>query len=341
MPLETVAVARHAMATRFEIVLEGDDPMRLRAAGELALDEIETVEAQLSLYRASSEVANINAYAADGAVRVESGLFRLLKHARELHRVSMGAFDITIAPLVRCWGFMKGAGAIPEPAAIDAARACSGMDKVVLNDTKRTIRFTTPGAMLDFGAIGKGHALDRAAEVLREAGVENAFLHGGTSTVYALGHPSGSESWKVAVKFPVPDPSQTPGEVPDDMIAIVPLKDEGFSVSAVWGKSFQSGGRHYGHVLDPRSGEPVNHALLSAVVLPSATDTDALSTALLVLGEGGHDLLAREAPGIRSLVVLRGAEGRIEVEANDFPLEPAWNAMLRGKNSVEKENASG
>jgi FAD:protein FMN transferase len=340
MPIESVAVARHAMATRFEIVLEGEDAMELRAAGEEALDEIERLENQLSLYRSCSEVANINACAADGGVRVETGLYRLLKHARELHELSAGTFDITIAPLVRCWGFMGGSGAIPEPAALARARSLSGMDKVLLNDVKRTIRFTTPGAMLDFGGIGKGYALDRAAEVLREAGIQSAFLHGGTSTVFALGRPAASDSWKVAVKFSDPDRTVESGNLPDDLIAIIPLKDEGFSVSAIWGKSFQTSGRHYGHVLDPRSGEPVSSALLSAVVLPSATDTDALSTALLVLGAGGHGILAAGQPELRTLVVTRGAEGVLNVESNGLPLEPAWEIKRRGKNSVEKESLS-
>src|SRR6266403_2201953 len=133
--MQTIAVARNAMATRFEIVLHGKNPVALRAAGEEALDEIEHVEALLSLYRPTSEIAHVNARAAREAVRVSPGVFRLLQRALELHR-----------------------------------------------------------------AIGKGHALERAAEFLREAGVASAFLHGGTSTAYGLGHPPEGEGWKVAVE---------------------------------------------------------------------------------------------------------------------------------------------
>jgi thiamine biosynthesis lipoprotein len=98
------------MATRFEIVLHGENEVRLRAAAEEALDEIERLEAQLNLYQPTSEISHINARAAFELVRVEPSLFRLLQHARRLSQETEGAFDITVAPLMRCWGFMRGTG---------------------------------------------------------------------------------------------------------------------------------------------------------------------------------------------------------------------------------------
>src|SRR6185436_12336620 len=101
-----VTLACNAMATRFEIVLHGDNPVALRAAGEEALREIERLEAQLSLYRPASEIFHLNARAAREPVKVSPALFALLQRAKRLHEETDGAFDITIAPLVRCWGFM-------------------------------------------------------------------------------------------------------------------------------------------------------------------------------------------------------------------------------------------
>ena len=103
---EPVTLARHAMATRFEIVLHGTNSVSLRAAGEEALDEVDRIEALLSLYRPSSEIAHINARAAREPVRVSPEVFQLLQRAQTLSAATGGAFDITIAPLVRCWGFM-------------------------------------------------------------------------------------------------------------------------------------------------------------------------------------------------------------------------------------------
>ena len=113
--MQTVAVARHAMATRFEIVLHGGDPVALRAAGEEALAEIDRIEAQLSLYQPTSETSHLNACAAREPVRVTPNLFRLLQQSQKLHQETGGAFDITIAPLIRCWGFMGGTGQMPQP----------------------------------------------------------------------------------------------------------------------------------------------------------------------------------------------------------------------------------
>ena len=307
--MTTITLALHAMATRFEIVLHGDNPAALRAAGEEALRQVEQLEAQLSLFRAGSEIAHLNACAAKKSVRVTPSLFALLQHAQNLCEETGGAFDITVAPLVRCWGFMGGDGRFPRPEEVAEARAKVGLALVRLNPADFTVQFARAGVMLDLGAIGKGYAVERAAEVLREAGVGSALVHGGTSTVQALGMPPGEEFWKIAIETPSPGP-----DAPPTLLATVPLKDEAMSVSGVWGNSFQVGGRTYGHIIDPRTGEPAIGTVLAAVVLPSATETDALSTALLTVGAAGHDAIATLRPGMKTLVVSESG-GQLHVEA--------------------------
>ena len=310
-----ISLALHAMATRFEIVLHGDRPAALRAAGEEALAEIERLEAQLSLFRASSEIAHLNARAAKEPVRVTPSLFALLRHAQTLHRESDGAFDITIAPLVRCWGFRDGTGHLPEPEALAEARRKVGMSLVHLELKDFTVRFAREGVMLDLGAIGKGYAIERAAEILHEASVTSALLHGGTSTVQAIGHPPDAETWKVAVANPQPEAAPA-------LLATVELKDEAMSVSGIRGKFFQAGGQTFGHILDPRTGQPATGTVLAVVVLPSATESDALSTALLTLGPQGHEKIAALRSRMRTLVAAE-ANGRLRVEARGITCEPA------------------
>lgn len=315
--MPTVAVARNAMATRFEIVMHGGDPVSLRAAGDEALDEIDRLEAQLSLYRPGSEIARVNAHAAGRPVKVSPRVFKLLRTAGKLQRETAGAFDISIAPLVRCWGFMGNTCKMPDEQALAEARAAVGMEFVEFDEDEFTVRFKRPGMMLDLGAIGKGYALERAAELLREAGITSALLHGGTSTVCAIGRPPHSNHWKVAVEYP---PRQTPADRPE-FLAAVELRDEAMSVSAVWGRAFEVGGKILGHVMDPRTGRPVMGAMLSAVALPSATETDALSTALLVAGAEGHDRIASLRPGMRTLVISPGAGGSgIQVTSRGIPV---------------------
>ncbi len=381
--MEPVTLARHAMATRFELVLHGANPVALRAAGEAALDEIERLEGVLSLYRPSSEIANVNALAADMPVRVSVPVFRLIQQALELARETGGAFDVTIGPLMRCWGFMADSGRVPNADELAEARARVGWQFVELDPGEFTVRFGRPGMMLDLGAIGKGYAIDMAVDLLREAGVESALIHGGTSSIYAIGHPPEAPAWKVAVRGPEdsaelergpgsheprtrtarPHPAPIPqcgietnlrgGEVHGELkpapfhancgqepgtsgragaplpaaetvpfqgrrasesapyllvpeaVADLPtysLRDMALSVSAVWGKSFQTADKRYGHVIDPRTGQPAGDAVLAAVSLPSTTETDALSTALLTLGRTGVAEIVRCRPEANCLV---------------------------------------
>jgi thiamine biosynthesis lipoprotein len=284
------------MATRFEIALHGENPVALRAAGEEALEEIDRLEAQLSLYRPDSELARLNREAHERPVRVTPALFRLLSRALQLSQETGGAFDITIAPLVRCWGFMggTGTGVLPAAEALAKARAKVGGEHIAMDAGRLTVHFTRAGVMLDLGAIGKGHAVDRAAAVLRAAGVESALIHSGTSTSMALGRQPDGTTWKVAVISPNQDSSAKP-------LTVVELEDESLSVSAVWGRSFRIGEKTYGHIIDPRTGAPAEGARLTAVVLPSATETDALSTALLTAPEL-MDEMVKQHPRLRCLV---------------------------------------
>lgn len=294
--MQTLTLACHVMATRFELVLHGENESNLRAAGEEALAEVERLENQLSLYRPGSEIAQLNARAAHEAVRVSPEVFALLQHAAQLTAETGGAFDITIAPLVRCWGFMGAGGRMPQPEEVLLAREMVGMDKVWFDIDERTIRFARSGVMLDLGAIGKGYAVERAGEILREAGVMSALLHGGTSTISAIGHPPEADAWRVAVDIPVSGGNT-------GLRREFQLRDASLSVSAVWGRQFQSGDKQFGHVLDPRTGQPVTTAVLAAVILPTATETDALSTALLTLGMTGQKQISTLRAGMQTFVV--------------------------------------
>lgn len=267
-----VRLAIEAMATRFELVLQGSDEPRLRAAGEEALEEIARLERQLSFYQTTSEITWINAHAARQPVRVEAGLFRLLQRCQTLSVATGGAFDVTIGPLMRAWRFVGGAGEIPDHAALARAHASTGFTSVHLDPDAFTVSFACPGMSIDLGAAGKGFAVDRAIETLRAQGVQRALLHGGTSSVHAIGAPEGETRWPIA------------WQQPDGAQQTFALRDTALSVSAIHGKSFVVDGCEYGHVIDPRTGRPTRAARSAAVTGPRSFECDALSTALLVLG---------------------------------------------------------
>ena len=264
-----VRVARLAMATRFEAVLRGPRPEALRAAAEDALDEVQRVEAWISPYLHGSALSRIHREAHLHPVPVEPPVFDFLSLAADLVEATGGTFDPTVGPLLRAWGFRDGQPSPPGPEAFEEARARVGWHHVQLDPATRSVRFLRHGVDLHPGAIGKGWALDRAAGLLREAGVESALLHGGTSSVVAIGPPPSLPPWPVALPVGPEDPVGG---------TVVELRDATLSVSAAWGRSVAGPA----HVLDPRTGRPVPSGRMAAVALPSAAASDAWSTALLV-----------------------------------------------------------
>jgi FAD:protein FMN transferase len=293
-----VTLSLHAMATRFELVLYGDDAVRLRAAGEEALDEVERLEVQLSLYRPDSEISWINRHAAERAIKVEPRLFRLLQRCSTLTALTEGAFDVTVGPLMQAWRFINDTGAVPTPQEREAARRVVGISHVELDEATYTIRFKRKGVRLDLGGYGKGYAIERAMWVLKENGITSALLHGGTSSVQTIGVPPGKMAWQVELQEPLKE---------RDHPVRIELINNALSVSAIHGKSFTANGREYGHVIDPRTGKPVDGALAAAVIGPSASECEALSTALLVLGSSWVPTLEDRFPCYVGMVAYAGS----------------------------------
>lgn len=282
------------MATRFEIILIEGDPARLRAAAEEALEEIHRIELLLSLYRSQSDIGRINASAGLEPVRVCSETFNLLLRAREISVQTDGAFDPTAGPLIRAWGFTTGQGIRPCPESLARAKMLCGWSQVEMDEPTYRVGLRSLGSSIDLGAIGKGYALDRAATLLQESGIGNALLHGGTSSLLGIGPGPTGTGWKVAL--PIPGT-----EVSSD--TTFDLFNTSLSISATWGKYFQDGDSRAGHVLDPRTGNPIRGTQFSTVVGSEATLTDALSTALLVMGDSSLPSLRTHFPSYRILTV--------------------------------------
>ncbi|HET6383592.1 MAG TPA: FAD:protein FMN transferase [Armatimonadota bacterium] len=312
------SLARYLMGTRFELVIADEgEPAHLRAAGEEALDEVERLERQLSLYRADSDISAINARAGKEWVQLDPRLFTLLKRAVHLSRETDGGFDLTVTPLMRAWGFLGARGAMAAEENLNEARGRVGWRHIELDEERFAIRFDVAGASLDLGAIGKGYAVEQAMALLQEAGVKYAILHAGTSTVAALGAPPDRAAWRIAVANPAEE---------GKTVATIELEaGQALSVSGTHGKCFTApDGTIYGHVLDPRVGRPVIGARLAVVVSGSPTDSDALSTALLVLASD-HDPVtflsehAATAVWEGASLLVESREGAIGARGPAFP----------------------
>jgi thiamine biosynthesis lipoprotein len=270
-PEHWVRVHRVAMACRFEVLLHSGGTLDLGAARK-ALDEADRLESILTVFRDTSEVVHVNRTAAEEDVRVGPDLFELLQLSERLHQDTAGAFDVTSNPLIRCWGFLRREGRVPEPSVLDEARASVGMRKVSLDVDRQTVRFDRPGVELNFGSIGKGFAMDRMAALLRSNGVQHALLSGGSSSVVAVGGRGGG--WPIDLR-----PRRAKARV-----ARVLLRDGAVGTSGAGEQFFEIDGTRYGHVLDPRTGWPASGVLGVSVITREAAIADALSTALLVEG---------------------------------------------------------
>lgn len=292
-----------AMGTSFEVYLYAPNRERASQLFEAAFDEIERVEAALSNYRSSSELSRINASAANAPVVTDPEVFALLERAFVYSRESDGAFDVTVGKLMKAWGFFRGAGHYPSSEELAHAREQTGWQRVRLDKRTRSALFLAPGIELDLGGIGKGYALDCVARVLREAGVTAALISSGSSSIYAIGAPPGKAGWPVRVSDPL-DRTRT--------LSTIFLKDQSLSTSGNYEKFFQLNGRTYCHIMDPRTGRPVEGMLQTSVIAPEATDSDALSTAVFVMGPKHSARLLDSIAGTSAIFVTdKNGAGRV------------------------------
>ncbi|HXW04061.1 MAG TPA: FAD:protein FMN transferase [Vicinamibacterales bacterium] len=266
---------RLSMGCAYAIEAYGPDPRGTSRALEEALDEVDRIDRLMSHYRADSPLSAINREAGRHALTVERELFDFIASALEYGRQTGGAFDITVGPLVKAWGFFGGEGRVPTGEALRAALRHVGLSRVSLDRETRTIRFESPGVELDLGGIAKGYAVDRAVARLRDRGIDAALLSACGSTLYGLGAPPGRDGWSVAIQDPL-DPRRSSGAVE--------LRDRALSIAGTSEKFFESDGVRYSHILDPRSGLPAQGVLGVVVMADTGTMADALDTAFVVLG---------------------------------------------------------
>lgn len=289
-PAALARLSVRAMACHFEVALPVErldrDP-DVRAA----LTEATRLDERWSVFRPDSLLSLVNREAHDRPVPVDPELAGLLERCRRLHAETDGAFDITTTPLSRAWKLLDRTGAVPDAETLAAARARVGMEHVELawpDGAEPTVRFRRPGVELNLGAIGKGHAVDRIAARLRAAAATPALVSAGGSSIAAAGAPPGG--WLIALRG---GPAMPQLRLRAGAIGTTGAAEQGFT----------SGGVRYGHVLDPRTGEPARGVARVTVVADRAAEADALSTAFFI---GGTALAARYvARHPRTLVILQ------------------------------------
>jgi thiamine biosynthesis lipoprotein len=294
---------RRAMMGSFGSVVAYGPPDSGHAVHSRALDEMARVDLLMSHYKPDSEVSRITRLAGVAAVSVDPDTLFVLEAAQRLGHETGGAFDVTVLPLVRLWGFFSHDAHVPTAAEIAVAREDVGFDGVLVDRDAATVMLSREGMELDLGAIAKGHAVDLAARSLRADGVRSALVNLSNSTFYALGAPEEADDWRVAVRHP---------RAADEQLGVILLSDAALATSADSEQFFERDGVRYGHILDPRTGSPVSNGVVSVtVVADTGIEADALATAVFVLGpyEGMELIQARSR--VDALVVTEEPDGRL------------------------------
>ena len=274
-PVLRLEESRDAMGSTYSVVLYGRDRLAWQAAAEQAFEEVRRLDDLLSNYKPRSEWSEVNRNAADRPVRVSPELFQLLSACVDYSRKSEGAFDIAVGPLMKIWGFYKGTGRLPHRAEIRGAMASVGYKNIQLDPANLTVKFARAGVELDPGGIGKGYAVDKMVEILKQAGIESAMVSAAGSSIYALGTPPGENGWRVKIREP---------KHPDRTIEEVLLKNESMSTSGNYEKFFRAEGRLYSHIMDPRTGWPAQGVTEVSVIAPRTLDSEAWTKPFYING---------------------------------------------------------
>ena len=300
--VHTIVVGREAMGCRFEVIFNLLDNSVATSIGTDALDIIEYIEEQISVYRPSSEISRINASSFTSWHDLSPDVFDLLWLAKQLHIQTNDAFDVTTGPLIKAWGFLQKQGRTPSPEKLAEAVECSGMKNIEFHEHEHKIRFKRPDVEINLGGIGKGWAIDKAVDLIEMEGIENFLIHGGHSSVRSrgtrglAGQKTEQNGWPVGLRHPL---------LREKRIGTITLQNKALGTSGSGTQFFIEKGQKIGHILDPRTGQPANGVLSATVLADTAAEADALATAAYILGPREIDLIAGEGSAVAAILVVK------------------------------------
>jgi thiamine biosynthesis lipoprotein len=258
-------------------------------AANIVFNEIKRIESLLSKYNPDSQVSRLNKF---GKLNASPDTFYIIKRAKEFWRLSDGAFDITVGPLMDLWGFSDKKYRLPKEEEIKNTLVLIGTDKIILHDDNNMIEFSLSGIKIDLGAIAKGYAVDCAVKKLKEFGIKSCLINAG-GQVYGRGDKFG-KPWHIAIK----DPRSK------DFMGYLELKNKSVATSGDYEQYFIQDNLRYTHILNPKTGYPADSRVISVTVIaPDGLTADALSTAIFVLGKEKGSELAKKFPDVKLRII--------------------------------------
>lgn len=267
---------------------------------------MQAVDNSLSPFNKQSVITHINN---NDSVAVDELFSEVFHTAKQIYNESHGAFDPTVAPLVNAWGFGFKKGLKISDSTIDSLRALVGFDRINLSNGH--IEKEDPRIMLDFSAIAKGYGSDRVAQVLDSCGIQNYMVEIGGEVV-VKGHNKNGNPWGIGITKPIDDSLS----VSQELQTVLRLTDCAVATSGNYRNFYYKDGVKYAHTIDPRTGYPVQHSLLSAtVVADNCMRADALATAFMVLGVDSAMAYCERHPEIEGYFIVAADSGRYEVRS--------------------------
>jgi thiamine biosynthesis lipoprotein len=286
--------AHKAMATIYEIFIINEDAVYAQQVAYAAFDELDRLEQELSRFLPNSDVTRINHLAAQQPLCLGIDAFECLKLSKRISEETNGAFDVTIGPLMQCWLNPDKTLRSPSAEELAEARRNIGMTLLDLDEAQHTVTLQASPMHVDLGAVGKGYAVDVMANLLREWDIEIALIHGGRSSVFALGAPPEKLGWPLTLSHP-----ERPGEI---------LNHLTLCNQAISGSGLQKGR----HIINPRTGEPLSGKRATWAITPDAATSDAVSTAFMNMSPEEISVYCEKHDDVRALLVTQDEDARQE-----------------------------
>ncbi|MDD5328145.1 MAG: FAD:protein FMN transferase [Phycisphaerae bacterium] len=299
---------REVMGTFVRIVAVAADSDTAEMCVEVGLAEVERIDGLMSRYKSDSDVSELNREGFSRVVKVSQSTYEVLRRSIEFSKLSGGAFDVTVGPLMELWHLAGEANTLPTDAELEQVHSRVGYGKLIMDANEESIRFAAEGMRVDLGGIAKGYAIDKAVEVMRKAGAAGGMVDIG-GEIKCFGLPSaGQKNWRVGL--------QDPNEAKDGFDAGTPLlvldlTDVTVATSGHYRRFVTIGGKRYSHIVNPGSGHSSESLSSITIICPSAIDADALATAVAVMGKEKGLALIESLPGAEAILITSAPEYKL------------------------------
>jgi len=286
------------MGSRFAVTVVHNDSLLAWQAIKAAEAEIARVEALISSWQANSQTSAINRAAGVRPVPVDKELFDLIARAQKVSRLTAGAFDLSYASVDNIWKFDGSMKKLPD--SVEVAHSVKHIDyrKILLNKEEHSVFLSSKGMKIGFGAIGKGYAANQAKKLMQKMGISSGMVNAGGDLI-AWGKEASDQAWKIAIA----DPSKK-----KQVLAWLEVDNQAVVTSGDYERFVEFGGRRYAHIIDPRTGYPVQGIKSVTVICPDAELADALATSVFVLGKEKGLSLVEQLRGVECLIITDGNE---------------------------------